>query len=103
MKGPLPDTFADFWRLVWEQHCPTIVMMTKLEERNRVSNTVSNCFVQLGTFKYHLSIVSHNILHLSALIGASWLDLRESKLRVTGNLEILNMIWKVFNVHVGLC
>jgi len=35
-KGPLPDTFGDFWRMVWEQRCSTVVMMTRLEERGRV-------------------------------------------------------------------
>lgn len=35
-QGPLPETIADFWRMVWEQRSVTIVMMTKLEERNRV-------------------------------------------------------------------
>jgi protein tyrosine phosphatase len=35
-KGPLPETFADFWRMVWEQRCATIVMLTKLEERARI-------------------------------------------------------------------
>ncbi|XP_071850013.1 receptor-type tyrosine-protein phosphatase delta-like isoform X2 [Apostichopus japonicus] len=35
-QGPLPETLADFWRMVWEQRSVTIVMMTKLEERNRV-------------------------------------------------------------------
>ncbi|CAM9883590.1 unnamed protein product [Lampetra planeri] len=35
-QGPLPETFADFWRMVWEQRSATVVMMTKLEERSRV-------------------------------------------------------------------
>ncbi|PIO37329.1 hypothetical protein AB205_0193210 [Aquarana catesbeiana] len=35
-QGPLPETFTDFWRLVWEQRASTIVMMTRLEEKSRV-------------------------------------------------------------------
>ena len=36
-QGPLPETVCDFWRMVWEQSAASIVMMTKLEERTRVS------------------------------------------------------------------
>ncbi|XP_069623888.1 receptor-type tyrosine-protein phosphatase S isoform X5 [Ranitomeya imitator] len=35
-QGPLPDSFGDFWRMVWEQRSATIVMMTRLEEKSRV-------------------------------------------------------------------
>ncbi|XP_028829929.1 receptor-type tyrosine-protein phosphatase delta isoform X22 [Denticeps clupeoides] len=35
-QGPLPETFGDFWRMIWEQRSSNIVMMTKLEERSRV-------------------------------------------------------------------
>ena len=35
-QGPMPETYGDFWRMVWEQRSSTIVMMTKLEERARV-------------------------------------------------------------------
>ncbi|XP_028833282.1 receptor-type tyrosine-protein phosphatase delta-like isoform X10 [Denticeps clupeoides] len=35
-QGPLPETFCDFWRMVWEQHTANIIMMTKLEEKSRV-------------------------------------------------------------------
>lgn len=36
-QGPLPETFGDFWRMVWEQRSATVVMMTRLEEKSRVS------------------------------------------------------------------
>ncbi|XP_071189336.1 receptor-type tyrosine-protein phosphatase delta-like isoform X17 [Salvelinus alpinus] len=35
-QGSLPETFGDFWRMIWEQRSANIVMMTKLEERSRV-------------------------------------------------------------------
>ncbi|KAG5276405.1 hypothetical protein AALO_G00131650 [Alosa alosa] len=35
-QGPLPETFGDFWRMVWEQRSATVVMMTRLEEKSRV-------------------------------------------------------------------
>ncbi|XP_005993866.1 receptor-type tyrosine-protein phosphatase S isoform X1 [Latimeria chalumnae] len=35
-QGALPETFGDFWRMVWEQRAATVVMMTKLEEKSRI-------------------------------------------------------------------
>ncbi|XP_026059719.1 receptor-type tyrosine-protein phosphatase S isoform X6 [Carassius auratus] len=35
-QGPMPDTFSDFWRMVWEQHTANIIMITKLEEKSRM-------------------------------------------------------------------
>lgn len=40
LQGSLPETFGDFWRMIWEQRSATVVMMTKLEERSRVRITV---------------------------------------------------------------
>eukprot|EP00066_Takifugu_rubripes_P024682 XP_011613948.1 PREDICTED: receptor-type tyrosine-protein phosphatase epsilon-like isoform X3 [Takifugu rubripes] len=34
-QGPLPHTVDDFWRMVWEWKCHSIVMLTELQEREQ--------------------------------------------------------------------
>ena len=35
-QGPVPSTVNDFWRLVWEQNSPSIIMLTNLMEMGKV-------------------------------------------------------------------
>lgn len=36
-QGPTVNTLGDFWRMVWQERTPIIVMITNLEEKNEVS------------------------------------------------------------------
>ena len=35
IPGPIPKTVIDFWRLIWQERPPTIVMVTNLTEGNK--------------------------------------------------------------------
>jgi len=35
-QGPLPETFADFWRMTWETSCRLIVMLTREREQSMI-------------------------------------------------------------------
>ena len=47
----MTSTLADFWRMIWDLDCPTIVMVTKLEENCKVcgeSNCHCSCYWKCG-------------------------------------------------------
>jgi protein tyrosine phosphatase len=60
-QGPLPQTFGDFWHMVWDQKSATIVMLTQEEEKRRIK-----CHrywpQEVGTFKrYHTATINNCI------------------------------------------
>ncbi len=34
--GPLPGTLVDFWRMMWQERPPIIVMLTNVMENNKI-------------------------------------------------------------------
>ena len=40
LEAPVAKTLTDFWRLIWQEHPPTIVMVTNLKEGEKVGNYV---------------------------------------------------------------
>jgi len=43
-QGPMPNTFSDFWRMIWEHRLVTVVMLTKCTEAGKVPIFVT-CFI----------------------------------------------------------
>lgn len=55
-QSPLPNTTEDFWRMVWEQKCATIVMLTQETEG-----------VKMDWHKYWPDSGVSNISHLQVI------------------------------------
>ena len=50
LKGPTQETLNDFWRMIWQEDCSTIVMLTNL--------------VEMGKVCFHLSLSAQNVIDL---------------------------------------
>lgn len=40
-QAPLPEGVEEFWRMIWEQQCRVIIMLTMFEENGTVSKNLS--------------------------------------------------------------
>ena len=58
-SGPLKDTVEDFWRMVWEQRLPTIVMLTQLVEAAKVLSCTHELSI-LVIIHYYIILIRLN-------------------------------------------
>ncbi|NXN23697.1 PTPRD phosphatase, partial [Nycticryphes semicollaris] len=68
-QGALPETFGDFWRMMWEQRGATVVMMTKLEERSRVRK--AHTMLIILYLSNHIRVLPHSCMFVCLLYNGS--------------------------------
>ena len=52
ISGPKPETVNDFWRMIFEFKCPTIVMLTTLKEMGKVRELKNEILMQRSRIPY---------------------------------------------------
>ena len=80
-QGPLENTIEDFWRMVWEYHCSTIVMLTRCTEN--LKRKCAFYWVEEGEERFFEMAVSYvSSLHL---VDYSIIKLRVRPVDFTGD------------------
>ena len=55
-QGPLAQTVADFWQMIWEQGCVVIVMLSRLQDNGY--QLCHRYWPEEGSEQYHIFEVS---------------------------------------------
>lgn len=91
-QGPLPQTAADFWQMVWEQGSVVIVMLTRLTEEGRAM--CHRYWPDEGSEHYHIyevHLVSEHIWCDDYLVRSFYLkNLRTSETRTVTQFHFLS-------------
>lgn len=82
-QGPLKDTVADYWRMVWEQNVSSIVMLTNLMQGGQ---TKTHQYWPAGTERERFGVVSVRTLSENKFSG---FVVRELEVEVEGKTRIV--------------
>ena len=70
-QAPLEATIGDFWRMIWEQKCGTIVMLSKEVESSQVGSLKITCIYQyydISSYMFSIIVFLSSCLHWSQLV-----------------------------------
>ena len=65
-QSPLKETVNDFWKMIWEQNCYSVVMLTPLKEEEKVrqlTHIYSEIVISCLCRRYVISIGQHQAVH----------------------------------------
>ncbi|KJH51944.1 Protein-tyrosine phosphatase [Dictyocaulus viviparus] len=80
---PLPETFDDFWRMVWEEGSLTIVMLTNLEERARIKcdqywpSRGSSTYGEIQVTLVETTVLAHYTMRTFRIQAVGEMEMRE--------------------------
>merc|ERR1712203_744916 len=83
-QGPLAQTVADFWQMIWEQGCVVIVMLSRLQDN------YTNYAIDTGLKKDLNNIIFLRYIWLVNMCGVMiiWFDLYTLKIQEQVKLEL---------------
>ncbi|EGC28761.1 hypothetical protein DICPUDRAFT_43829 [Dictyostelium purpureum] len=87
-QGPLPNTFVDFWRMIWEYRCSIIVMLSKEAENCRIK--CDRYWPEKGNEIYSHQTIEHHVGKFNVeLVDSLYDSEREITIR---NLKLTNTL-----------
>lgn len=68
-QGPLPETFEDFWKMIYQQHCPVIIMLTLVDSPKMMRKCADYFQSENGLREFgKLSVVTKSTRNDSSLV-----------------------------------
>ena len=89
-QGPLAQTVADFWQMIWEQGCVVIVMLSRLQDNGY--QLCHRYWPEEGSEQYHIFEVRLNLCQRLSMENIATMIVSNYLLFIFDNLRY---IWSV--------
>jgi protein tyrosine phosphatase len=89
-QGPLPNTYADFWEMVVQQHCPVIIMLTDLVDKHTEVFTVFYFMPSIGVSNCSRDLIAVEASHFQTVKCGDYFPAQVQQSHIHGRFKITN-------------